>query len=104
VLPATAGEPVDAWVISGKRWHAHGPGHDDDPAGTPVLFRIGVHADPAIPAQIELIDDHSGVGLHFAARRLPDGRMQIATANKLGVHLFTHTGEESHGQPAPYRH
>ncbi|MCU1644040.1 MAG: repeat protein [Nocardia sp.] len=91
VLPATADEPCDAWVITGKRWHAHGPHHDIDPAATPVLLRIGVHADPALSPRVELIDDHSGVGLHFAARRLPDGRMQIATANKLGVHLFTHT-------------
>ncbi|MFE3105271.1 hypothetical protein [Nocardia tengchongensis] len=89
VLPATVDEPCDAWVITGKRWQAHGPDHDIDPHGTPVLMRIGVHADPADSHHVELIDDHSGVGLHFAARRLSDGRMQIATANKLGVHLFT---------------
>ncbi|WP_225731023.1 MULTISPECIES: hypothetical protein [unclassified Nocardia] len=89
VLGATGGEPVDAWVITGKRWQAHGPDHDPDPRGTPVLFRVGVHSDPAVPPRVELIDDHSGVGLHFAARRLGDGRMQIATANKLGVHLLT---------------
>ncbi|MGF6884904.1 hypothetical protein ABIA39_008605 [Nocardia sp. GAS34] len=91
VLPAAAGEPVDAWVITGKRWHAHGPDHDIDPNGTPVLFRIGVHVDPHEPVQAELICDHSGVGMNFAARRLGDGRMQIATANKRGVHLFTQT-------------
>ncbi|WP_331757833.1 hypothetical protein OG225_41430 (plasmid) [Nocardia sp. NBC_01377] len=89
VIPATAQEPVDAWVITGKRWHAHGPGFDLDPGGTPLLFRVGIHADPTVPAQTEVIDDSSGVGMQFAVRRLPDQRMQIATANKLGVHLFT---------------
>jgi len=99
VLPAMPAEPVDAWVITGKRWQAHGPDHDIDPRGTPRLFRVGVHTDPRRRAVVELIDDQSGVGLNFAARRLADGRMQIATANKLGVHLFTeHHQETVHGK------
>jgi hypothetical protein len=89
VLPALPSEDVDAWVITGKRWQAHGPSHDVDPAGTPVLFRVGIWSDPQAKPRVELIDAESGVGLQFAARRLVDGRMQLATANKLGVHLFT---------------
>lgn len=95
VLPALPGEDVDAWVITGKRWQAHGAHHDTDPAGDPVLFRVGVYADPDVPSRVELIGRGSGVGLQFAARRLPDGRMQIATANKLGVHMYTEREDTS---------
>ncbi|MGY1945579.1 hypothetical protein [Nocardia asiatica] len=89
VLPAADFEDVDAWVVTGKRWQAHGPHHDIDPAGAPVLFRVGIYRDPLRQPRIEGIDTASGVGLQIAVRRLDDGRMQIATSNKLGVHLFT---------------
>ncbi|WP_439681551.1 hypothetical protein [Embleya sp. MST-111070] len=89
VLDAVDGEDADAWVITGKRRHAHGRDHDVDPNGPALLFRVAVHADAERHPRLELIDDHSGVGLQFAARRLPDARMQIATANKNGTHLFT---------------
>ncbi|WP_280243777.1 hypothetical protein [Nocardia abscessus] len=92
VVPAADFEDVDAWVVTGKRWQAHGPHHDLDPAGAPVLFRVGIHRDPRQPPRIEVIDRASGVGLQIAVRRLDDQRMQIATSNKMGVHLFTEAG------------
>lgn len=95
VLPATPAEEVDAWIVTGKRWQAHGPFHDVDPASDPVLFRAGIFRDPRRPPQIELIDSASGVGLQIAVRRLDDDRMQIATANKMGVHVFTERKDET---------
>lgn len=96
VVPGLPQEGVAAWIISGKRWQAHGPGQDEDPAGTPYLFRVGVHCDPAIPPRTEFLDAASGVGMQIAARRLPGGGIQIATSNKNGVHVFTQ-GERKSG-------
>jgi hypothetical protein len=86
---ALPSEDVALWVVTGKRWQAHGRWHDQDPAGEPLLFRVGIYHDPAQAPRVEIIHRQSGVGLQFDARRLADGRMQIATSNKLGVHVFT---------------
>jgi len=89
VIPALETEDVALWVITGKRWQAHGPWHDVDPAGEPLLFRVGVYLDPEEPPRVEVIHRGSGVGLQLAVRRLVDQRIQIAVSNKLGVHVFT---------------
>lgn len=87
VRPLSMHEP--AAIITGKRWHAHGPDGDVDANGTPFLlaFQFGSQAGE-LPAK-SIIDDRSGVGIHFATRYDAAGRLEIATSNKRGVFLFS---------------
>lgn len=77
-------------IITGKRFWAHGPKGDADPAGPAVVywFELQRSADGVqyIPHQI---DDDSGVGTQFAVGDLNgDGRIDIVTGNKKGGHVF----------------
>jgi hypothetical protein len=76
-------------LVTGKRWWAHGPNGDVDPAGTPWLFWIRVV--PGSPPRFELhaIDAACGVGTQIEIADFDaDGRADVAVANKLGVHLL----------------
>ena len=82
-------------IITGKRFWAHGPKGDPDPAGTPVLYWLELVRDPAKTGAEGLkylphrIDDASGVGTQFAVGDLnADGRVDIVIGNKKGGFVF----------------
>jgi hypothetical protein len=83
-----------AKLFTGKRWHAHGDTGDVDPGGTPLLLQYSASAGNWENADLEVIDEDVGVGVKFDSRVLPHGEVQIAVANKRGVHMFTSTREE----------
>jgi hypothetical protein len=84
-------------VVTGKRFWAHGPKGDADPAGPPVLYwfklvrNADVNGNPAagvayIPHRI---DDDSGVGTQFAVGDLnDDGHPDVVVGNKKGGFVF----------------
>jgi hypothetical protein len=79
-------------ILTGKRWWAHGPKGDVDPAGTPVLYAFllrrgsGEGGASFIP---HLIDDASGIGTQvFAADANGDGRPDVVVGNKRGTFVF----------------
>lgn len=76
--------------VTGKRWWAHGPTHDLEPEGTPVLywFQLARDKDGArfVP---HLIDDASGVGAQILLRDVTgDGVPDVLVASKRGAFLF----------------
>ncbi|MGB3968120.1 MAG: VCBS repeat-containing protein [Planctomycetota bacterium] len=76
-------------LVTGKRWWAHGPNGDVDPAGTPWLLWIHVVPGPEPRFEVHPIDDSSGVGTGFAVSDVNgDGNLDVAVANKRGVFLF----------------
>jgi hypothetical protein len=82
-------------IVTGKRFWAHGPKGDPDPAGTPVLcwFELvrdaGKTGAAAVRYVPHTIDDASGVGTQFAAGDLnADGRTDIVIGNKKGGFVF----------------
>lgn len=76
--------------VTGKRFWAHGPTKDAEPAAPAVLYwfelkRKGKTAE-FIP---HLIDDNSGVGTEITAADLNgDGKVDILSSNKKGIHVF----------------
>lgn len=77
-------------IITGKRRWAHGPTGDIEPAAPPVVYWFELRRDKDgvryIPHQI---DDLSGVGVQILATDLnQDGRIDVATASKLGTFVF----------------
>ena len=77
-------------LVTGKRYFAH-RGKDPGAAEPAVLtwFELRRGAKGKVEFILHKIDDDSGVGLHFEVTDLNgDGRLDIATSNKKGVHLF----------------
>lgn len=76
--------------VTGKRFWAHGPGKDAEPAAPAVIYwfelkRSGKQAE-FIPHQV---DDDSGVGTQITAGDLNgDGKLDVVSANKKGIHVF----------------
>ncbi|HEY8504137.1 MAG TPA: VCBS repeat-containing protein [Gemmataceae bacterium] len=79
-------------LVTGKRWWAHGPKGDADPNLPPVVywFEGKKAADGTISFTPHQIDDASGIGTQFEVADVNgDGKLDIVTANKRGVFLFT---------------
>jgi len=78
-------------IVTGKRFWAHGPDMDPEPAATPVLYAFELKRDGGNATYTaRLINDQSGVGTQVISADLNrDGKPDIVTANKLGcfVHL-----------------
>ncbi len=78
-------------LITGKRRWAHGPDGDIEPGAPPVVYWFELQREPGgkvryVPHQI---DDASGVGVQILATDLnQDGRVDVATASKLGTFVF----------------
>lgn len=77
-------------IITGKRRWAHGPDGDIEPAAPPVVYWFELRRDKNGVRYIpHKIDDQSGVGVQVLATDLnQDGRIDIATASKLGTFVF----------------
>ena len=78
--------------VTGKRFWAHVQGDPgvDEPA---VLCWFELQRRAGKPVWTKhLVDDNSGVGLHFQIVDVNlDGRLDLVTSNKKGVHLFVQT-------------
>jgi hypothetical protein len=77
-------------VVTGKRFWAHGPKGDPDPAGTPYLYWFKRQVkDGAVSWTPHRIDDASGVGTQIAVGDLDgDKRPDIVVGNKKGGFVF----------------
>lgn len=77
-------------VVTGKRFWAHGPKGDPDPAGTPYLYWFQRHVkDGTVTWTPYKIDEASGVGTQIAIGDLNgDKRPDIVVGNKKGGFVF----------------
>ncbi len=78
-------------IVTGKRFWAHGPKGDPDPAGTPVLYWIKLVRGPegAVSWVPHKIDEASGVGTQIAVGDINgDDRPDIVVGNKKGGFVF----------------
>ena len=81
-------------IVTGKRRWAHGPDGDVEPGAPPVVywFELNRNPDGNVRYVPHLIDDESGVGVQVLATDLnQDGRIDVATASKLGTFVFLQT-------------
>jgi len=77
--------------ITGKRFWAHGPDKDAEPAAPAVIYWFELTRGPDGTAGFipHLVDDDSGVGTQVTAGDLNgDGLIDIISANKKGVFVF----------------
>ena len=82
-------------IVTGKRFWAHGPQGDPDPAGSPHLcwFKLHRGADKSVSWTAHKIDDASGVGTQLAVGDLNgDKRPDIVIGNKKGGFVFIQEG------------
>ena len=82
-------------LVTGKRFWAHGPQGDPDPAGSPYLYWFKLHrdADKKVSWTAHKIDDASGVGTQLAVGDLNgDKRPDIVIGNKKGGFVFIQEG------------
>jgi hypothetical protein len=83
-------------IVTGKRYWAHGPGKDAEPAAPAVLYwfklvRQGKDVD-FIPYQV---DDNSGVGTQVTAGNVNGDKLpDIVVGNKKGVFVFLHEAKK----------
>jgi hypothetical protein len=87
--PVSAGRPV---LYTGKRYWAHGPKGDANPQAVPLVIGLTWAKDAAgaIAFTPRVLDDDSGIGTQFVVADLNgDGRAEIVTANKKGVHILS---------------
>jgi hypothetical protein len=78
-------------IVTGKRWWAHGPKGDADPAGTPVLYAFLLRrgANGAASYEPHQIDDASGIGTQIVASDTNgDGKPDVVIGNKRGTFVF----------------
>lgn len=77
-------------IVTGKRFWAHGPKGDPDPAGTPFLYWFKLHREGnAVRFTPHRIDEASGVGTQFAVGDVNgDRRPDIVVGNKKGGFVF----------------
>ena len=77
-------------LVTGKRYWAHGPTGDVDPAAPAVVFWFELQREGGKPKWIpHKIDDDSGVGTQFEVADVNgDGLLDVATSNKKGTHYF----------------
>ena len=86
---ASDGRPV---LFTGKRFWAHGPKGDANPLAVPLVIGLTWAKDAAgqIVFTPRVADDDSGIGTQFVVADLNgDGRPEIVTANKKGVHVLS---------------
>jgi len=78
--------------VTGKRYHAHN-GRDPGAAETPYLMWFRLTRREGQPEWVRyVIDDDSGVGTQFVVADVNgDGRPDVVTSNKKGVHMFVQT-------------
>jgi hypothetical protein len=77
--------------VTGKRFWAHGPGKDAEPAAPAVLYWFELKRGPNHTAEFipHLVDDDSGVGTQITAGDLNgDGKPDIISGNKKGLSVF----------------
>lgn len=77
-------------LVTGKRWWAHGPNGDANPADPPVVHWYELsRKDGKAQWKLHVADRQSGVGTQFAIADVnADGLPDIVTANKRGVFLL----------------
>jgi len=80
-------------IVTGKRFWAHGPKGDPDPAGTPYLYWFKLHRGPGgVHWTAHRIDDASGVGTQIAVGDVDgDRRPDVVVGNKKGGFVFIQT-------------
>ncbi len=76
--------------VTGKRYWAHGPNGDVDPAAPAVVFWFELTRKDGKPVWIpHQIDNDSGVGTQFDVADVNgDGLLDVVTSNKKGTHYF----------------
>jgi hypothetical protein len=78
-------------LVTGKRYWAHGPKGDANPQAAPLIVWLTWEKAPdgQVAFRTHVADDDSGIGTQFVVADLDgDGRAEIVTANKKGVHLL----------------
>jgi hypothetical protein len=77
-------------IVTGKRYHAHGPAGDPEPQAAPVLYWFELQRQDGKASFVpRLIDDNSGVGTQVMAVDLNgDKKMDVVVGNKRGQFLF----------------
>lgn len=80
-------------LVTGKRYWAHGPTGDAEPAAPAVLywFQLVRHKDKSVDFIPHLIDDDSGVGTQVTAGKISGGKLpDVVVGNKKGLFFFQH--------------
>ena len=78
-------------IVTGKRFWAHGPGGDKDPAAAAVLyiFRLVRGANHEVDFVPYMVDDNSGVGTQVSVGNISGGKLpDIVVGNKKGGFVF----------------
>ena len=80
-------------IVTGKRYWAHGPTGDAEPAAPAVLywFQLVRNKDKSVDWVPHLIDDDSGVGTQVTAGKVSGGKLpDVVVGNKKGLFFFQH--------------